>query len=224
MRILAVELPTAALNEQRAFYAGALGLDVVEDEPARVTLQAGATRLTFAAVPEDPGCQHFALNVPENRIEDAASWLAQRAPLVPGPSGERVLDFSGWNADAVYCFDPAGNVVELIARHSLPNASDAPFGARSLLEVSEIGTPVDDVPAAVAFLEEDLGIPHWDGDRRGFTALGDDRGLFIVVPRGRDWFPTDRTARTAPLALTIAGDAPARHESSTLGFPLTLAT
>lgn len=203
MRILEVELPTSALAEQRAFYGDALGLDVIGEDEDRLTLGAGATRVTFVAVPEDPGSQHFAFNVPENRIEDAARWLAERAPLVPGPNGARVLDFSGWNADAVYCLDPAGNVVELIARHSLPNASDEPFGPHSLLCVSEVGMPVDDVPAAVAHLEGELGIPLWDGDRRGFTALGDDHGLFIVVPRGRTWFPSDRPAATQPIATTI---------------------
>jgi catechol-2,3-dioxygenase len=203
VRILEVELPTSALAAQRAFYGDALGLDLLGEDADRVTLGAGATRLTFVAVPEDPGAQHFAFNVPENRIEDATHWLAGRAPLVPGPKGEHVLDFSGWNADAVYCFDPAGNVVELIARHSLPNASDEPFGPRSLLSVSEVGMPVDDVPGAVAYLEGELGIPVWDGDRKGFTALGDDHGLFIVVPRGRDWFPTDRPATTEPIATTI---------------------
>lgn len=202
MRILEVELPTAALAAQRAFYGDALGLDVERETGDRVTLRAGATRLTFVAA-DDPGALHFAFNVPENRIEDAADWLAARAPLVPGPSGERVLDFSGWNADAVYCVDPAANVVELIARHSLPNASDDPFGPQALLELSEVGMPVDDVPTTVAYLEGEVGIPLWDGDRRGFTALGDDHGLFIVVPKGRDWFPTDRPGTTQPLTTTI---------------------
>jgi catechol-2,3-dioxygenase len=203
VRILALELATTALTRQREFYAGALGLELVEDAHGRAAFQAGASRLTFVAVPDDPGSHHFAFNVPENQIEEAADWLGERAPLVPGPGGERVLDFSGWNADAVYCLDPAGNVVELIARHSLPNASDVPFGPQALLEVSEVGMPVDDVPDEVARIEGELGIPLWDGDRRGFTALGDDHGLFIVVPRGRAWFPTDRPATSRPLATSI---------------------
>jgi catechol-2,3-dioxygenase len=168
------------------------------------------------AVDAEPGSLHFAFNVPENRLADARMWLAQRAELVPGPNGEEELDFSAWNAHAVYCSDPVGNVVELIARHSLPNESHDPFGPRSLLEVSEVGVPVDDVPAAVAFVEHELAIPLWDGDRRGFTALGDDRGLFIVVPRGRAWFPTDRPASTPPRRMAIAG-TPASYERTPLG-------
>ena len=53
------------------------------------------------------------------------------------------------------------------------------------MEVSEIGLPVADVGAAVDFLEAELGLPHFSGDRESFSAVGDDRGLFIVVPVGR---------------------------------------
>ena len=66
--------------------------------------------------------------------------------------------------------------------------------------------PVADVPATVAYLENEVGLPLWDGDRRGFTALGDDHGLAIVVPAGRPCFPPTRPAAALPLSLTIAGD------------------
>ena len=48
-----------------------------------------------------------------------------------------------------------------------------------------MGLPVADVGAAVEFLETELGLPHFSGDRENFSAVGDDRGLFIVVPVGR---------------------------------------
>jgi catechol-2,3-dioxygenase len=220
VRILEVELPTGALAQQRDFYVRALGLGLLEDEGERFAVRAGGTRLSFVASGDDPTSQHFAFNIPENQLTAARRWLAQRAPMIPGPHGEQELDFSSWNADAVYCLDPAGNVVELIARHSLPNAADAPFGPRALLEVSEVGVPVSDVPAAVAFLEEPVGIPLWDGDRRGFAAMGDDVGLFIVVPQGRPWFPTDRPAHTPPLAIVISGSTPARYDATPLGLAL----
>ena len=203
-RILEVELATAHVDAQREFYGDVLGLEVAASAN-QLTVRAGDTKLSFVASRRDPGAHHFAFNVPENRIDDARAWLAERAPIARGPRREEVLDFSAWNAHAVYCLDPAGNVVELIARHSLANASDAPFGPRALLEVSEVGVPVDDVPAAVDFLEHDLLVPVWDGDRRGFTALGDDRGLFILVPRGRPWFPTRRSAVTPPRRIVVAG-------------------
>src|SRR5439155_2935079 len=109
-----------------------------------------------------------------------------------------------WHAHSVYFLDAAENVLELIARHDLPNASDEPFGPASLLEVSEVGLPVRDVDEAVAFIERELRQPLFSGDREHFAALGDHRGLFILVPLGRPWFPTDKPTALAPLAVTIA--------------------
>ena len=54
------------------------------------------------------------------------------------------------------------------------------------------------------FLESQAGLPHFSGDRRTFSAVGDDRGLFIVVPVGRPWLFTDRPAPDHPLEVTIA--------------------
>ena len=71
--------------------------------------------------------------------------------------------------------------------------------------MSEVGLPVADVGAAVDFLETELDLPHFSGDRSSFSAVGDDHGLFILVPVGRDWLFTDRPASDAPVRVTIEG-------------------
>ena len=147
----------------------------------------------------EPGpdvCSHFAVNVPPGRFDEAVAWARERATLIQDD-----VPFALWRARAAYYFDPAGNLVELIARERAP-------GDELLIEVSEVGLPVADVGAAVEFLEDELGLPHFSGDREGFSAVGDDRGLFILVPVGRPWLFTDRPATDAPLRVTIAG-APA---------------
>jgi catechol-2,3-dioxygenase len=75
------------------------------------------------------------------------------------------------------------------------------------MEVSEVGLPVADVGAAADFLEAELGLAHFSGDRESFSAVGDDRGLFILVPVGRPWLFTDRPAADAPVRVTIEGSA-----------------
>jgi hypothetical protein len=70
-----------------------------------------------------------------------------------------------------------------------------------------VGLPVSDVGAAVDFLEAELQLPHFSGDRENFSAVGDDRGLFILVPVGRAWLFTDRPAGDAPVRVTIEGPA-----------------
>jgi hypothetical protein len=149
----------------------------------------GASRVRFA--PGPVVCSHFAVNV--GRFDAAVDWARTQADLI-----EEDVPFEAWRARAAYYFDPVGNLVELIARERAP-------GDELLLEVSEVGVPVADVGAAVEFLENELGLPHFSGDRESFSAVGDDRGLFIVVPVGREWLFTDRAASDAPVRVTIEG-------------------
>jgi len=149
----------------------------------------GSSRVRFERGPDV--CSHFAVNV--GRFADAVEWARGQADLI-----EDDVPFEAWRARAAYYFDPAGNLVELIARERVP-------GDELLIEVSEVGLPVADVGAAVGFLEAELGLPHFSGDRENFSAVGDDHGLFIVVPVGRDWLFTDRPSSDAPVRVTIEG-------------------
>jgi catechol-2,3-dioxygenase len=152
----------------------------------------GATRLRFAGGP--PVCSHFAINVAPQRFEEAVSWARERAELV-----EDDVPFDAWRARSAYFFDPGGNIVELIARERAP-------GEELFLEISEVGLPVADVGTAVDWLESELGLPYFSGNRRDFAAVGDDRGLFIVVPVGRPWLFTDVPAPDAPLRVAIESE------------------
>ena len=63
----------------------------------------------------------------------------------------------------------------------------------------------DSVGAAVDFFEAELALPHFSGDRENFSAVGDDHGLFILVPVGRAWLFTDRPAGDAAVRVAIEG-------------------
>jgi catechol-2,3-dioxygenase len=173
VRIREVVLPSADPDAAAAFHPASYG----------------ATRVRFE---EGPGvCSHFAVNVPPERFDEAVAWARERGPLY-----REDVPFPNWRARSAYFFDPGGNIVELIARERAP-------GDDLFLEVSEVGLPVTDVGAAVEWLESELEVPHFDGDRRSFSAVGDDRGLFIVVPVGRPWLFTDEPAPDAPVRVTI---------------------
>jgi len=210
MRITAVELDTAQPAAQQAFWGETLGLPVEPLDRGAFAVTAGGTRLTFRVAAEALPLAHLAFNVPENLISDARDWIAERTPILPN-AGEEITDFSFWNAHSVYFADPEGNVLEAIARHGLDNPSDAAFGPDALLEVSEVGLQVADVGEAVAWLEDELGLPFHSGDRRTFSSVGDERGVFILVPDGRPWLPTDTPAGQRPLVVTIAGGPPGEH-------------
>jgi catechol-2,3-dioxygenase len=211
VRILELRVPTPRLAEQRAFWAETLGLPVTDQPDGTVAVRAGASTLRLEPDPQGPGSPlHFAFNIPENRYADAVAWVGQvTEPILR--EGRPEVPFPHWSADAVYFLDPDGNVLELIARHDLANAAEPPFGPGSLLEISEVGLPVPEVDPALRYLEERLGLTQYSGDRERFAAVGDEHGLFIVVPERRPWFPTDRVASAARLAVTIRGDRGGEH-------------
>jgi hypothetical protein len=140
------------------------------------------TRPTF--VPGRTSPHHFAFHV-----ADLEPWK-QRLDV-----GEE-HDFSSWGgAHGVYFRDPDENVVELIARPQ----------ARPELTLAEVGLPVEDVPAAVAALQDQLELPTYEEGDETFAPLGDDDGLLIVVRVGRGWFPVGVPSGSAPIEVRITG-------------------
>lgn len=201
MKITLLSLLAADVPALRHFYGQALGLPVVDaqDEPGGISVEVGYSELRFCPAP--PGMQpfyHVAFSVPHNQLEAARAWVQARTGLLPLPAGGFVADFANWNAHAFYFLDPAGNVLECIARHDLPNARTAPFSAAGLLGISEVGLVVADVPAAVKRVCAETAAPvfHRGPVREDFAAIGDDDGLLILVREGRAWFPTNRPAES----------------------------
>ena len=176
MRIREVVLPAPDPEALAAFHGPAYGASRIRFEPGPAV------------------CSHFAVNVPPQRFEEAVGWARERVELV-----EEDVPFEAWRARSAYFFDPGGNIVELIARERAP-------GEALFLEISEVGLPVADVGTAVEWLESELALPHFSGNRRDFSAVGDDRGLFIVVPVGRPWLFTDVPAPDAPVRVAIESE------------------
>lgn len=218
-RIAELELVSAApLPAMRAFYADSLGLPV-EERPGELIVTAGASRLTFRpAGPGQPGAfYHFAFNVPENKIAAARAWQLERTPLIAPWETLRdprfpddVVHFRHWDAHSVFFWDPAGNLLEHIARHTLDNAAEGPFTSADLLCASEIGLIVDDVAPAAAALRGAFGLADYRGASEQFTAVGDEHGLLLVMKRGRELgFGEGKPSGIFPTAAAIRAARPA---------------
>jgi catechol-2,3-dioxygenase len=194
-RIQSLELLAAVpLALMKEFYGKSLGLRIVDEQPDRLTIAAGASRLTFMKAGPNDGkpFYHFAFNIPENKILAAQRWQKERTPLLATPARLRdpnypddVVDYRHWNAHSVFFFDPAENVVEYIARHDLKNAARGDFTSEDILYVSEIAFVVDDVASTAAELKKVVGVDQYRDWNEQFTALGDEHGLLIVMKRGR---------------------------------------
>jgi len=186
---------TSQLDELIRFYEDVLEWPVVDQNARSISFRLGQSRLTFqyrsAATP-----YHFAINIPYNQVQEALDWARERVDIL-SYEGEEVVDFSAWDAQAFYFYDPDRNVVEFIARRALSNASDRRFSGNSLQEISEIGLPSEDIESVYQYLNQQTGISIYSGSFDSFCAVGNEKGLFICVDtREKDtWFPTEDKIR-----------------------------
>lgn len=203
MRFTDVTFKTAEMGAVKHFYQDVLGVPVIAQGSGFVTFGIGETKLTFEETAEGRPFYHFAFNIPENQFREAKAWISGKAAL-NRENGEDETYSVDWDAHSLYFEDPAGNIVELIARHSLNDASDRPFGAESLLCVSEIGIVKEDVPP---FVDELVGrgFPKYREGSDQFAPVGDEHGLLIVARKGRRWFFAEKNADIFPIRAHVQG-------------------
>src|SRR4030095_9261929 len=202
MNILRLLLFTSKLQEQKEFYHNVLGLEILDEDDSSITLKTGDSKLTFSES-IDETYYHYAFNIPENQIEDAIDWLKRKnIPLIEYDNSP-LINFPNWNAHSVYFYDPAGNIVELISRHNLQKRSNGEFSIQSFLNISEIGMPGENGKEFCDMLDKNLYEKLWWGNTETFAAVGNEEGLFIVVTKARNWFPTDKPCNVFPIALEI---------------------
>ncbi len=198
MNILEASFVVRNLPAMRTFYAKTLGLGVRRTSEDEFCVQAGTSQLSFTHAPDVSGVYHLAFNIPENQFERGLQWLRERTELLCGANGQTVFPFESWDAHAAYFTDPDGNILELIARHSLVSSQRESF---EILSLSEVGVSVDNVDTEA----ERLGLLDYKNRSESFRPVGDEEGLLILVKTGRIWWPTESAvAAPLPLELTLS--------------------
>lgn len=220
MKINRLELYTSELQQLKSFYAQSLQLPLLEDTNHAFTVAAGNTELCFIAVQdESKPIYHFAFNIPENKIMEARDWLSARVQILTYED-EEIIHFAGWNAHSLYFLDPAGNIVELIARHNLANTTYEPFNQGQILCLSEIGMPVEDVWEQVEHFQVTMDIPPWRQPDSQFAPMGDEDGLLILTAVGRTWFMGNEQAKPYPMQVTFQANKNLQVKNKTYLFQL----
>ena len=234
-RILSLELLTGAnMNAMKTFYGKTLDLRIMDERADRFSVEAGETRLTFVTSADVDGGRapfyHFAFTIPANKILQALEWQKARTPLLAIPERNRaagypaeVVDYRHWNAHSIFFLDPAGNVLEYIARHDLKNDNTARFDWGDLLYISEIGVVVDDVPEVAGTVREIASLPQYKGGDAEFTAVGDEYGLVLVMKRGRvvDFTgDAEHGVRVYGTSVNLRGAKSAKHQLK--GYPYSI--
>jgi len=211
MQIKRLILQTSALEKLTDFYIKLMQLPVKKSGVARqspgvgghdqkeIAITIGSTELVFQQAKAADPFYHFAINIPANKIEEAKEWLKDRVKLIwMNDYKSDVADFVTWHAKSVYFYDPAGNILELIARFDLDNQTSEPFSSKQFLSVSEIGLvfPEKQFDKRIEKLIKQYGLSYFPKQPPlpQFRAVGDDEGLFIIVPENRHWFPTSKAS------------------------------
>lgn len=190
--ILRLRLKATRLAEMAEFYGEGMGF-AVQPTPRGLTVEAGGTLIEFEAAAEgEQPAYHVAWAIPENQLAPAKAWLAARTPLLVHPDGRNQFHFRRANRHAVYFADPAGNVLELIARHNLDDGTGGPFTLADVLYVNHAGLVVDDMPGAIRDLQSGLGLELRAEPTPHFAQLGDEHRHVVLVTRKRLWLPEGR--------------------------------
>ena len=212
-RIHQLDLVTAtSLDELKKFYTSVLGLSLVSTQPDRFTIQAGETTIRFTKTVQSGTSPfyHFAFNIPENKILKAREWQLKRTALSATPSQlidekypKDIRHFQNWNAHSVFFWDPAGNLVEYIARHDLKNSTEGDFSSKDILCASEIAFIVDDADGIADEIKSTLHLPQYKNGDANFRAIGDENGLLLVIKKGRVWESHTNISKTPDTIKTV---------------------
>ncbi|GAA4843592.1 VOC family protein [Algivirga pacifica] len=202
MKIQELTLYSRNLPRQKSFYQNTLGLEITQETDTFFEITTQNTLLRFEEK-SDATPYHFAFNIPSEKEEEVMEWLQQKVKILPF-QGEKLVDFSAWNAKAMYFKDMDGNIVEFISRRNLQYPFHAPFDVKQLWEVSEIGMPTKRVSSIYGELKSVASIDFFDGDRERFLAAGGEHGLFIIIDyQQKDWIPTDDKALPSAFRCTF---------------------
>ena len=207
-----LKLQTKQLSALYHFYKDVIQLPVSEISDSHFTIQTRDTQLIFEeesntfTVP----FYHFAFNIASNKIQEAYEWLKERTDLLwIEDYKSHIADFKNWNAKSVYFLDPAGNIAEFIARADLNDVIDEPFSSRHIRSVSEIGLvfPEQSFKQSIEKILKEHQLQYFakQPPLESFCAIGDDEGLFIIVPENRSWYPCkDKPAGLFPMEITFS--------------------
>ncbi|MBF4464155.1 VOC family protein [Flavobacterium sp. LC2016-12] len=205
MKLQQIQIQTNNIQDTETFYNDILGLKILEKKSDSLTIQAGSSILKFIENPEFDSIYHFAFNIPENKLEEAIQWCADKVDLIIIQDKRIIANFETWNANAVYFYDNNGNLLEFIARHDLDNFQIKEFSSKSILNISEIGI-IDENPMELgAELIEEYGLFFFakNYNSENFAAIGDDEGLLIIVKPYRNWYPTEIPSKSNKIDLRI---------------------
>jgi len=211
MQIKKIALETAHIKALVEFYSFILEMPVRAINEKEIVINIGSSDLTFMETSKGQPFYHFAFNIPSNKIGEAKDWLTNKVKLLWMEDYKSdIADFVNWHAKSVYFYDRAGNILELIARFDLNNNSNETFSSKQLISINEVGLVFkqNEFEARTSELLKNYALSYFSKQPplSQFRAIGDDEGLFVIVPEHRNWFPTDKPAGIFPMSVEFENE------------------
>jgi hypothetical protein len=210
MLLKEIQLQTKHLSALYNFYKEVLELNTLYSDEKSICVTVGKSKLLFGEADTDVNpLYHFAFNIPSNKFEEAFEWMKQKVELLWLDDYKGyIADFVNWHAKSFYFLDTAGNILELIARFDLNDIVEEKFSSAHIRNISEIGLvfPVKSFDNDVDKLLENYPCSYFDKQppMPHFRAVGNDEGLFVIVPENRIWFSTkNTTAQIFPMSVSF---------------------
>lgn len=211
MWIQELQLYTTNIERCREFYTTIIGLQEQYFGNDRLEYRIGNSILIFQqATFHLP--YHIAISYPPDLEAQCLKTSTEKLDILPGPNGDKVIDFNSWNSRSIYFKDPDGNVMEWIGRRDIDYDYSEKFDGKSLQNINEVGMVVHDLPTTIDKLKNIMGLKIYSGSSDEFCAIGDKHGLLIIInKRKKTWFPTEIETEYADLQFVIRNnDKPMR--------------
>lgn len=208
MDIETVILKAKAIDELKKFYEKQLGLSLLHEQEHSFRVKVGGSVLGFEkSDKENQPFYHLAFHIPGNFFHEAKSWARERVSLNEEDDQDEVV-FPRLQARSMYFHDPAGNIVELIARDDVMEMEEQAFSAPCVLGISEISLTVENVFEADRELER-LHLRPRDHDpikKDGLNFIGDHRphSYLLLVEPGRRWIFSNQKSEIHPVRIHVS--------------------
>ncbi|OAB45600.1 VOC family protein [Paenibacillus antarcticus] len=204
MKIEEIRLYAERLDALKEFYSVHLEFPIIDSSNTSITFSVGSSRLTFVqsdcvATP----FYHFAFNIVETKNELAIEWLKSKGININQVDDHDESYFESWNCHSIYFYDPAGNIVEFIARHNQEHESDSEFSTKDIINISEIGLPSEDVIELSTYIQEEYNEQIYLSGSPTFTPIGDEEGLVILSSLQRIWLGSNKESEIFPVEIVI---------------------
>lgn len=214
LKIIEINLLANGIRSLKEFYSRVLELPLLTESDNSFTVMVGSSQLTFSESPSNmQPYYHFAFNITNYKYEAALKWLKEKGITINQINESEIHYFKAWQAHSIYFYDPAGNIVGLIARESTQQQSiisRSNFSPTDILNVSEIGLPATDVSELSHYIQDLLNEQVYISSNTLFSPIGDEEGLIIISSLDRHWKGSNKQVKIFPVEVSTQSEKEGR--------------